>query len=420
MVDGLTLRVFSHDRTELLADLSGMAQGYRQEVTEGPYRASFDIAAGEQGADAAQFADWQNLFLGCYLEARHNGLVCWGGYVREIRHTTKEYASVLSIRDLANQIKALYTDEYSDQDRYTDWMTDYRSVARFGRMEGVLQYEGKVTAQLADDGSIKLLDESDPSSRYTEVHGALDEELARMAWPQLSDLSFSTKLTASDAADSLEIEADGMTVLADSKLVSDGLIASLGEGALRDAGYAYPDGFIVGSETTVGEEIQRLVDVSAFSGWLHAVKIEANDTVTSAGVDRPMGLWTRILQLAKLRNQAGDLYRLSVDATGGVVYERMTMDQDYLWLPGNGIVRMDGERPTWTARPGIVQLAGGGLSVPGTHMPSADLVYMERVTMAEGYDYAALSLRNETPEDTRRDYAANLRRLEKQRKAING
>jgi hypothetical protein len=282
----------------------------------------------------------------------------------------------------------------------------------FGLSEKTIDYDGKASAQLNDDGSIKLRDPADPSSRYTEVHAAVDAELARMAWPQMADLSF-----ADSATESISFELDGMTTLADGTMVADASVAGKKVGELRPAGYEYDEEFVVGSETTVGDEIRRLLAVSNHHGWLHAVKVDDNDTLTSAGVQSSMGLWTRILQLARLRNQAGELYRLAVDETGGVVYELMEMEPDYLYFPQRGIVRMDGELPTWTARPGIAQLTSG-LPTPGTHMPRPDFVYMERVTMAEGYDYAVLSLRNETPEDMRRDLAANITRLEKHKDMV--
>jgi hypothetical protein len=412
MIDGLSLLVYSNDRADLVADFSTLAQGWRQEKTEGPYRASFELTAGKDGADGTLFEGWQKSLLGCYVEARFGGMPCWGGYIRETRHQGKKASSVLSIRDLANNVRAKYRDEYSGKDRYTEWATDWASVEMFGLSEKTIDYDGKASAQLNDDGSIKLRDPADPSSRYTEVHAAVDAELARMAWPQMADLSFDDSAT-----ESISFELDGMTTLADGTMVADASVAGKKVGELRPAGYEYDEGFVVGSETTVGDEIRRLLAVSNHHGWLHAVKVDDNDTLTSAGVQSSMGLWTRILQLARLRNQAGELYRLAVDETGGVVYELMEMEPDYLYFPQRGIVRMDGELPTWTARPGIAQLTSG-LPTPGTHMPRPDFVYMERVTMAEGYDYAVLSLRNETPEDMRRDLAANITRLEKHRDMV--
>lgn len=415
MVEGLQLLVYDRERTGLIADVSDMAQQPRQEVTEGPYQFTFTIESEDRGApDLAILSQYFDDWPMAYLEARFEDVVCWGGHISEMTLDTPWYSKTISTRNLANSIKSEYTDEYSGETRYTSWRTDYESVNLYGRMERIIKFGGKPSAMLEDDGSIKLTDDGD---RYTEVHAAEDYELARAAYPSLDDMSFST--TKGDDLASLTVRADGRTVFADTTLVSNGWITDPATGVeLRPIpAYPYAEDFEVGSETTVGAEILRLIRLSeSKAGWLYPVYIDDNDTMTSAGVEQPMGLWTRVLELARLRNQAGEFYTISVSPDGGVEYRRMDMGPDYLFLEDKGLVRLDGTAPTWTARPGIVQVDGRTISLPRTFMPRQDMVYMERATMAEGYDYAALSMRDVSAADLRRDVEANIRQMDRNKR----
>jgi hypothetical protein len=412
LTEGLTVVVTSRDGSEFIADLTDMAQDVSQEWTEGPSTASFEVVAGEQGASEDLFDTWWNGALMARVEIGFEGRVCWSGYISRMERVAEGMSATISIRDMANAVKAKYKDEWNGKTRYTAWVTNADAQERFGHFERVIEFNGKAKAMLNEDGSIKLRDPEDPSSRYTEVHKAVDAELKYAAGPTLEGVEFDTF-----DAPSIRFTAVGEATIANTVQVSDGWIADNGDGmTLRSRGEAYPDGFAVGSQTTVGDEILRIVQVCQHNGWLYPLEIEDNDTMTTAGVETPMGAWDRILELAALQNQAGEFYRLAIEPDGGVIYRRMGYEPDYLYLKGAGFAKTDLSLPTWHARPGIVNFGNEHISLPGTHMPLPNLVYMERVTMREGYDMAAVTMRNRTPGDTRRAYETNLQRLKRAKK----
>lgn len=400
--------VTSRDGSEFIADLTDMAQDVSQEWTEGPSTASWEVVAGELGASEDLFDTWWNGALMARVEIGFEGRPCWAGYISRMERVAESMSAIISTQGMANAIKAKYKDEWNGKTRYTAWVTDAHARERFGHFERVIEFNGKAKAMLNEDGSIKLTDDN-PPKRYTEVHKAVDAELEYAAGPTLEGVEFDTF-----DRPSIKFTATGEAAIANNIQVSDGWLAENGDGTtLRARGTLYEDGFGVGSVTTVGDEILRILQVCEHNGWLYPLEIEDNDTMTTAGVETPMGAWDRILELAALRNQADESYRLEVQPDGGVIYRRMSYEPDYLYLKGAGFLTPDGSVPTWHARPGIVNFGNEHISLPGTHMPQPNLVYMERVTMREGYDMAAVTMRNRTPGDFRRAYETNLQRLKR-------
>jgi hypothetical protein len=171
-----------------------------------------------------------------------------------------------------------------------------------------------------------------------------------------------------------------------------------------------------GDETTVGDEIRRIVAAVNYNGgWLYALDIADNDTVTAAGVSGNVGAFDRLIELAKLRNSDDEFYRLRITDDGGVVYEKLDTDPLYLRFPApRGIEFLDGTTPTWTARPGIIKYVdtAAGASLPDTWLPDRRLSFIERVAMREGDKVATFGPRDVTAEDIERAIEANMRWLE--------
>jgi hypothetical protein len=106
---------------------------------------------------------------------------------------------------------------------------------------------------------------------------------------------------------------------------------------------------------------------AATGGLIYALDLAANDTPTAAGVSSPTPAWDRLRQLAETPNSNGEGYVLQVTVDGGVIYKRLAeLPIMYRAFPnGGGVQHLDGSKPGWAARPGIMDGRQLGLPAAG-------------------------------------------------------
>lgn len=439
MIKGLTFLRYDRLGTQPLGEFSAGVVDYRQQWLEGPSEASWTF----QQPDESGPVSWFNNNFMNQIRVYDGGSEVWRGWVwqQEAIGKSTHYGTMA---DVNNRLKVRRVDSAGatdyrpkepftpDDDFYTipAWMEHRKSIDKYGPLE-------------------IIEDTATTSTGEAEAYGRL--VLARTAEPQ----QLPPNLEPSDVKE-LHVTCVGAMGLANRILLSDGVMmytfddpdggdnsvnADDAVKLLRYAGVDDPTGRVWGytgagydtTSWTVGDEVRRIVSVlrEATGGVIYPLDLAANDTETAAGVSSITGAWDRLRQLAGTPNSSGQGYALQMALDGGVVYKPLSeLPIMYRAAPdGRGVTFLDGAKPRWGARPGIVEMIGNwGYQLPGTYMDYANgsvtvedtppylppgQLYIERVDMADGDEIAAFGGRKETPSDYRRALDREMRRFKR-------
>lgn len=410
MTDDLpTFYGFNRDGS-ISGEFGAAVRKYQQATLEGAYRAEWEFVAGD-GATVGDLMYWFNNRMMHRIEAHHNGAI-WAGYVYAMELHHGGTVRIKDMGNVANVVKVQFevgVGGNPPSNKYTRWYKNQDSIDLYGPFPRIVQFSGEPRILVDEDGDPIYYDAT--RAAKTELEERAEVELARYSNPYQSMTVVPTETSR------LHITAVGAMVLGDGVLLSDGELADSDNG-LRYTGEEEWADVNHGDELTVGDEVRRICDVlEANSIYLFARHLEANDTLTAAGVDRPMGAVERLIDLTKLRNSAGEYYRLSIDHEGGITYEILRPREDYLFYANAGqqIVRPDGTRPTWDARPGFVHIIDdtSPAGLPGTWLGDDTYQFMERVEMRQGDEAASFHQREFDLGDVYQAIASNLRWIER-------
>lgn len=349
------LLCYSPERALQGGNFAPSTQRYEHEWLEGPYRASWTFQAGQNGITRDDLLVWFNERMLYEVDEIWQGALTWRGVIWSMELVLNGMAVQTSADEFANAIKIQYTDPETNAPDHTGWFTHDESIARYGRFERIIA----IQSYSQDEAEQRAADE--------------------LRWRS----SFFSQAPAY-----VDAGSDTLTVTAVGRIVQANCIYLLREAATK-------------TPTTVSAELARLVEAC---DWLEAGWIaETNDTLTLEGVTDNTPIWDRMVELARLADSEGNLYRLRVDTEGHVFYEQMTADVDYYRYPQPPYIRrVNGSEPTWDARPGIIQHIGeqGGAPLPDSYLfDDRSLTLIERVSMRAGAAAASFLLRQVTPVD---------------------
>lgn len=354
---------------------------YEQEWQEGPSTASWRFVAGENGITERDLLYWFDNRLGNMIRADWAGARVWEGYVWEMTLLIDGVLYTQSLSDYASAVLGEYTDANGDR-QYGEWQNNYEAASRYWQKELIISLS-TATSTAGED--------SDLNAEANERAAAW---LEKVSSPYTTQVAYTTE----DGA-WLDVSCGGRIAVANNRW-------------MFPWGDPPGEGHLWATSTTVGDEIQRILD-DYMPNLLTPVDIAANDTPTKIGVMTKTRAWDRLLELVSLRNSDGKHYELIVEPDGAVVYRQVDTTPDYLRIPGRGIETLTGRIPTWDARPGIIRTldTAGGPAMPDTWLPDRNLVYAERVTMGQGDAVASFGSKTITAGDYYSEMDRNARWL---------
>lgn len=373
---GLNFRAFNVNGDLVSADLLGV-QEYSHEHIYGPYRASFVMREGEQGATADALQNIFETWLLNEIVTIWRGREVFGGLVWSMELTRGGIVRLNSAENMANRVCCSYRDQ--DEPYYTYWFENADSVERYGGLERIIKMEGNIG--VAKDATGEGLTHPDYGWLY-EPEWRVQTELNRWSRPKvlLDGVVSPGGESKTTGPAELRVELVGRQVAADRIYLNDGniststqtwtpfgpLTGSLGSPALQDRGKhlrrtgdAVFDAMEWNEETTVGTEFRRVLAVIAYQGgWLFARDVAESGVIAYAGATRPMTAWQRLLELSSSAKPDYSEIDLTVDIDGGVNWRpRSESDPEMFVYPGTGQI-VDGNREpiSWGARPGLLRV----------------------------------------------------------------
>jgi len=373
--------------------------GYRQQITEGCDNASWKFLDGTKGLDNRSLRAWFDRRLMSIVVVKYNHLPVFQGYVYSMELDWRDLFLQKNIAPMANSILCSYRDENNDT-QYTSWVLDIKSINLYGYKEKVI------------------------TSNSTSPEEAEAKALAYLMFysnPYKSPGVFKKTTTGS-----LQVNVKGPATFGDH-------VTLLPDRLRYHPNHTEAAGYVLGAETTVGDEIRRILEVIQYtSGWMYPIKVEENLTPTRMGVNTQIGAFSRVLDLARLPrpDETSENYermRVFVNFDGGVTYEAPSKDPSYFRKPPpDGIEAVNGTKPKWEARPGYLKILDPQheADIPTAVKTDGFLQYVERVEMKEGDEEASLMNREIDIEDFFSDVDANRRFIEtwekKDEEKLNG
>jgi hypothetical protein len=387
----LSFRVYNRDGTFKGSPNKGVRE-YQHEHIEGPFVASFSLISGEGDVTDTSLRAWFDSYLMCEFAAIYDGAEVWRGYIWEMQLELDGEMRVKSMEDMANAIKCRYTNGSGDV-VHTAWQEHDESIELYGRRERVVTSSSENSDEATERAAAELQYNASP---FTQAVAYVDTDANRL---------FVTCVGRQVAANSVQL-------LSDNDLQDRwGIDEPDATDPLYDL-YQLDNG----DDTTVGDEMRRIVEVvKENGGWLYALDMATNDTETAAGVSSNAGAFDRLVELAKLRDSDGNFYRLRLTNDGGVIYEQFSETVNYLRFPApRGVEKRDGNKPMWDARPGIIKYVdvAAGAALPDTWLSDRRLSFAERTVMRDGDKVATFHHRDLDSTDIYRAIEANQRWIE--------
>ena len=390
----MTITHYAYNRDgSLIESLTAGVSEYQHEHIEGAYIASFSLVSGDGSIDDDRLRHWFDTRLMTEISTVFDGREVWRGFVWEMQLELNGELGVKSMENVANATKTRYTNT-SGNIVHTGWKLHPTSIETYGRKERILSVSSESLEEADERANVELQYSASP---YNTAIAEIDSE---------DNVLRVTLVGRSIAANNIILIADSeLRDIADDDEVIDSTDPRY---AISLLGY--------GDGTDVGTMIRRAVEVAYYnSGLLYALDIADNDTVTLAGVSSNIGVYDRLVELAKLRDSDGNFYRLRIRNDGGVIYEQFNEHVDYLRYPApRGLELPNGDKPTWEAKPGIQKRvdASVGIPLPDTWLSDKRLTFYERAVMRDGDKMASLHARSYDAADTIRAIEANRRWIE--------
>lgn len=381
MWDELELYSYTRDGLAFGSPQKGIKDFYMQ-ILQGCDSATWSFREGVGGVDQTGLRAWFYNRLMTMLIAKYDHKNVFTGFVTGMELNFNGLYLTTSIDNMANAVIASYTHGSTGEVTYTDWFVDQEAIDMFGWKE-------------------KVVSVNTTSQEEAEVRAI--RHLMYYVDPYRSPGTFRKTTTPS-----LKIEVRGHMAFGNHVFL------------LPDRLRYHPDhtqenGYYVGAETTVGDEIQRILEVIQYnSGWLYPVEggIAENPTVTYMGAPSLMGAWDRLEELAKvpvpddpdlaIDEREWTHMELFVQQDGGVHYRPREEEVLYhRYPPPRGFEKPDGSAPTWDSRPGFIRIMDPQHEprLPSSWIQDGNKVFAERVVMRMTADKAELHERDEDLDD---------------------
>lgn len=132
------------------ADVTVAVEWFSAAAWGGSEKAELRVEGPVAGVEAA--VGW--LRRGVEVRNEHGSLV-WSGFVQEVRLRQRERTVTVSLLELANRVKVVYTAPNAEDAAETEWAEDYDSIARYGTVERVESGGSEMTL----DEAARLRDE---------------------------------------------------------------------------------------------------------------------------------------------------------------------------------------------------------------------------------------------------------------------
>lgn len=419
---------------DVYGEFTKAVQAYRHEWQHGPYKASWRFEVGDGIVKKSDLQHWFNDRLMSQISTHYKGAEVWRGFIGKMIMNLDGQMVTQDVMQMKNAVKCSF--KYTDANDlistgWTAWHANLDSLERYGNFEYALNLNLKPD-QIMDIVDGQALGRREDPGHPTRPSAPITEPDARADWEVAH---YSTPLVdwgpGDPDRDYIEFTAYGAMALADKILLSDGPFAyfidvlpwqlddiiSTNANELRqvaaDSDYADTE---YGDEITVTNEILRLLDVIAYQAELYgsdqllfAREIAENNRLTVAGVASPVGVMTRLNELAKLRDLNNEYYEIRIDCDGGVTYAPVSTTPVYNLYPApRGLKIGSGDvTPTWDARPELIRVMDTSMvhHLPDTAYGDGALRKQERVTMRDGGNAADFG----SAKFNRQQYEAALR-----------
>lgn len=437
MIDGLTFLRYDRKGTQPLGEFSAGVLDYRQQWLEGPAEASWRF----RQPDSSGVLAWFNNYFMNQIRVFDGGSEIWRGWVwqQEAIDKSTHYGTMA---DVNNRVKVkridsagatdyrpreVYTDDATDEEEgYTvaAWLEHRKSLDKYGPLEHIEDTATTNTKEAEAYGRMVLARTCEPAQLPPNFEPSGKTELQVTC---VGAMGLANRILLPD-----ELMLEYVTAQPDGPDDYYGRLRYAGEDDPTGREWGYTGAGYDTTSWTVGDEIRRIVAVlKEATGIIYPLDLAENDTETAAGVSSVTPAWDRLRQLASTPNSNGQGYALQMAPDGGVIYKLLAdLPVVYRVAPdGRGITFLDGTRPRWGARPGILELVGNwGYQLPGTWTDYANgsvtvedappflppgQMYIERVDMADGDEVASFGGRRETPSDYRRALDREIRRVKR-------
>lgn len=336
----LSLRLFEPTLYggRFIEDFGGRCQNYQHtlRLVGGCWQAEWEFVPPVLTADYGD--EWFFNRIGSHFEERLGALVIWSGIVDEIDYWFGGWGQRMNLLNVRNRIKTVYVDD-AGASQETVWVEDAASVAKFGRIEEILE-----------------LDQSDDVKATAEAESLL----AARAWPTPEPLGINK---GSD--DKLTVRASGYVFTANYRFVS------VGDGTAQ----------------AIGDYVRDIVE--ADMPFLTPGRIEANAIETFSGTVVPTRAYEEVRNLLLQRaDPAEPPYTLYVDPNRRFNYYQISSAPSYFWENRLLTDRIGGQgvADPWLVVPGVIRNARRGpLSAPpGSFLEDGRDMLILEVTMKQG------------------------------------
>lgn len=124
--------------------------------------------------------DFFNRRLSCHLEEAYQGIETWEGLIWEMELHRKGVIRRISMEDVRNKIKCVYTDVSDDQRKETGWYSNNSSIDRYGEIQEIVFLNKTTTTAAQKYAQTILAENAYPMSRPVSIRKPKPDEKTQL------------------------------------------------------------------------------------------------------------------------------------------------------------------------------------------------------------------------------------------------